>query len=90
MNRYEFWPEKFVKEEEILEQDIEILGKTNLIVGQIYELYKLMDIDEKKELERIIVEKKEKKKANVGEGRNDKIIKKNERHKTANKKLLVY
>ena len=90
LNRYEFWPEEFVKEEEILEQDIEILGKTNLIVGQIYELYKLMDFDEKKELEKIIVKRNEKKKANVGEGRNDNIIKKKDRHKNTKKRLLNY
>ena len=84
LNRYEFWPKDFIEKNNIniLEEDLELLEKTGLIVGQCYALYKLMNFDEKKEFEKIIAQRKEKKNANVGhEGRNDNFIKKKDRNK---------
>ena len=72
---------------QILEDDLELLGKSELKVGQCYALYKLMNFDEQKEFEKVIVKGKEKKKANAGEGgRKDNFIKKKDRNKF--KKIL--
>ena len=84
LNRYELWPREFIEKNmnQILEDDLELLGKSELKVGQCYALYKLMNFDEKKEFEKVIVKGKEKKKANAGEGgRKDNFIKKKDRNK---------
>ena len=84
LNRYEFWPKDFITNDNIkvLEDDLELLGKTGLVVGQCYALYKLMNFDEKKEFEKIIVQRKEKKNPKAGEeGRKDNFIKKKDRNK---------
>ena len=89
LNRYELWPREFIEKNmnQILEDDLELLGKSELKVGQCYALYKLMNFDEKKEFEKVIVKGKEKKKANAGEGgRKDNFIKKKDRNKF--KKIL--
>ena len=58
-------------------------------MGQCYELYKLMKIDEQKELEQIINQKKEKKNANDVAEQLDNIVKKRDRVKY-NKRMMEY
>ena len=70
LNRCELWPREFIEKNmnQILEDGLELFGKSELKVGQCYALYKLMNFDEKKEFEKVIVKGKEKKKVNVAEG----------------------
>ena len=89
LTRYEFWPQNFIDNYDILEIDIELIGKAELNVGQCYELYKLMEIDEQKELEQIINQKKEKKNANDVAEQLDNIVKKRDRVKY-NKRMMEY
>jgi hypothetical protein len=84
--RYEFWPKSFMEKEDKLETDVTTFGSANLIVGQIFELYNLMNIDEKKDLEKVM--KKKEKKTNQGEGRKDNFIKKKDKPKY--KRLMEY
>ena len=46
LNREEFWPKELWENEEKINEDLVILGKENIIVGQCYELYKLLGGDE--------------------------------------------
>ena len=46
LNREEFWSKELWKNEEKINEDLIILGKENIIVGQCYELYKLLGGDE--------------------------------------------
>ena len=88
--RYEFWPKDFIQKEAILETDIAKLGEAGLQVGQCFELYNLMNYDEKKALENIMATKKEKKTIKPGgEGRKDNIVKKKDKAKFK-KKLMEY
>ena len=75
-----------MEKEDKLETDVTTFGSANLIVGQIFELYNLMNIDEKKDLEKIM--KKKEKKTNQGEGRKDNFIKKKDKPKY--KRLMEY
>ena len=52
--RYELWPISYIENEELLKQDIDALGKENITIGQLYELYNLMNVNEKKEFEKFI------------------------------------
>ena len=43
--REEFWPKNLWKNEEKIEEDLKVLDKENLVVGQCFELYKLLGGD---------------------------------------------
>ena len=51
----EFWPKELLNNKESFSKDIELLQKTNLTVGQCYELYNLLGIEELEELNGIKV-----------------------------------
>ena len=52
LDRQELWTENWQKEtEEKIKSDLDVLGKEELILGQSYELYKLLGGDENKSLE---------------------------------------
>ena len=65
--RYELWPISYIENEELLKQDIDALGKENITIGQLYELYNLMNVNEKKEFEKFI--ENDEKNKNKGEGK---------------------
>ena len=61
LNRQEMWSGIWKEEtEDIIKSDSEILGKEDLIVGQSYELYKLLGGDENKSIEKLINDTSEK------------------------------
>ena len=55
LNRDEFWPKEFLNEKESFFKDIKLLQNINLTIGQCYELYNLLGIDETENLKGIKV-----------------------------------
>ena len=51
LTRDEFWPKEIINNEIDFSNDIDIIKKENLIIGQCFELYKLLGIDERQEFE---------------------------------------
>ena len=49
LTRDEFWPKEIIDNEKVFNNDINTLKKENLIIGQCFELYKLLGVDERQE-----------------------------------------
>ncbi len=57
IDREELWGKKWEKDEEKIKNDLLILGKEKLTLGQSYELYNILGGDESKTMEDINVKK---------------------------------
>jgi len=72
LDREEMWSAELWKNEEIIKQDLEVLSKEELILGQSYELYNILGGDENKALEGIKMKnEKEKEENNENENENE-------------------
>ena len=83
LDREEMWSAELWKNEEIIKQDLEVLSKEELILGQSYELYNILGGDENKALEGIKMKDEKEKEENIekeneNEGE-EKIVRKNRR-----------
>ena len=81
LDREEVWGEKWINNEKNIKNDLEILRKEKLILGQSYELYNLLGGDEMKVLENINVKKEDEKEEEAKDNKIDdaeekKIVKK--------------
>ena len=80
LDREEIWPKSIWKDENKIKEDLEILRKEELTLGDCYELYNLLGGDESEVLEGIIIKKEQEYEEN-SEDDSDEDIKIVKRHK---------